>query len=278
MSKDRTYRVFAETVCRCEEEIDLARASLLIAQGEYPQLVIEDYLDRLDQMAAEVNIRITGKRRPMEIIQSINRYLFDECGFYGNAQNYYDPKNSFLNDVLERKTGIPITLSTVYMEIGKRIGFPIKGVGMPGHFIVKYEDETGAILIDPFHKGAILLEEDCQNRLDEIYKGVVRFHPGLLPTFTKRQIIARMLANLKGIYLNTGDFNRAISVIDRILIVNPDTASEYRDRGLLHLNQGREAKALMDFERYLKLAPGAEDFEAISKRVIALKRKQAMLN
>src|SRR5437899_3280203 len=186
---------------RPEHDVDLAEASLLIAGEEYPDLDPVRYLARLDELGSALRHEAGGARGE-DAVAALNRLLFQVEGFRGNTEDYYDPRNSFLNDVLDRRTGIPITLSLIYMEVGKRLGLSLEGVGMPGHFLVKCLPEGLEIFIDPFHQGEILLEEGCKKRLMEIYGNDFQFKRSFLDSVGKRQILSRMLTNLKGIYLN----------------------------------------------------------------------------
>jgi regulator of sirC expression with transglutaminase-like and TPR domain len=211
---DLAKRLLAE-INQAETAIDLGRAALVVAQTAYPDLDIDVQLRLLDHMAAEVASRLPAARYPLRIIQTINDYLFEELGFRGNTQNYYDPRNSFLNDVLSRRTGIPITLAVVYLEIARRIDFPMIGIGMPGHFIVQPDFEESDIFVDAFNGGEILFAEDCRQKLRQIYQQEIPvLSPELLPPVTKKQILARMLNNLRGIYLDQRDMGRALVVQD----------------------------------------------------------------
>lgn len=271
------HRTFAEAVCGPDEEIDLGRAALAIAQGEYPELEIEAYLARIDRLASAVKGRCGGDDDPIHLLAAINYILFIREGFCGSRWDYYDPKNSFLNDVIERKRGIPISLSVLYIEVARRIGLNLDGVGFPGHFLVKYAGSEGEIVIDPFDRGEVRSEEELQGILDRIHGGKVGFLPEHLAPASKRQILKRMLNNLKAIYLQCGDLKRGLSVVERLVILDPDSAQEIRDRGLFYLQLERPAEALEDLETYLKLASGAEDAEAIRERVASLKRRRAQL-
>ncbi len=270
-NQSEARRLFAEMVSRKEEDIELAKAALLFAKEQYPDLDIEKYLRKIDLMAEQLKRRAGHNTDPYYLISEINRYLFNEEGFRGNEHDYYDPRNSFLNDVLDRKTGIPITLSVLYMEIGNRIGLPILGVGFPGHFVVKYSGVESKFLIDPFNKGRILLEKDCQEMLNRVYGGGIKLPSDFLRTATKKQILDRMLHNLKGIYLGSKDYCKALSFVDMILLIDPDVMPELRDRGLLYYNLECFAQALSDLETYLRYAPKAEDAEAIRSHIPALK-------
>ena len=251
-------RLFGEMVSRREEEIELAKAALLFAKEEYPDLDIDVYLRKLDLMAEEIKSRVGHNTSPYFLITEINNYLFKEEGFRGNENDYYDPKNSFLNDMLDRKTGIPITLSVLYMEIANRLGLPLLGVGFPGHFVVKYSGLGEEILIDPFNKGRILSFKDCKEIIDRIYGSRMQFQSEFLQPVTKKQILSRMLHNLKGIYLNSKNYIKALSVVDMILLVDTLAMDELRDRGLLYYNLECFSQALFDLETYLKYSPQAQ--------------------
>lgn len=271
------HRSFVEAV-RCPEgEIDLGRAALAIAQGEYPELKIEPYLARIDRLAAAAQARSGGDPDPIRLLASINYVLFIQEGFCGSRWDYYDPKNSFINDVIERKRGIPISLSVLYMEVARRIGLDLEGVGFPGHFLVKYAGGEGEIVIDPFDKGEVRSDEELQELLDRIYCGKTALRPEHLAPSPKRQIIKRMLNNLKAIYLYCGDVRRGLSVVERLVILEPGSPQEVRDRGLFYLQMERHTEALEDLENYLKVAGGAEDAEAIRARVASLKKRLAQL-
>jgi regulator of sirC expression with transglutaminase-like and TPR domain len=203
-----------------DRDINLARAALYIAQTTYPDLDIDSQLQLLDEMAEEVAKRLPQSRYPLMVIRTINNYLYEELGFTGNHSNYYDPRNSFLNDVLTRRTGIPITLALVYLEIAQRINFPMMAIGMPGHFMIRPDFEDSEIFIDTFHNGDILFAEDCRQKLMNIYQQEIPYlTPSLVPTVTKPQFIARMLNNLQVIYLDRGDMTNAMIIKDLLSIV-----------------------------------------------------------
>jgi regulator of sirC expression with transglutaminase-like and TPR domain len=269
---------FAQLIQQPEAAIDLAEAALLIAKEEYPDLDVAIYLARLDAMGAEVERLADGSLDPHRLIAAMNAHLFQRLGFHGNAEDYYDPRNSFLNEVLDRRTGIPITLSTVYLEVGRRIGLPLHGVGMPGHFLVKHVGRDEEIVIDPFDGGGILSDADCQRRLDRVYSGKLGFERSMLAAVGTRQILTRTLTNLKAIYFNQQEYSKALSIIERLLILHPQAACEIRDRGLLSCQLKRYAEASADLERYLRLAPKAEDSETIREHLRTLRQRVVALN
>lgn len=260
-----------------DEDIDLARAALLLARREYPSLAVEPYVERLDAIAAAVRARLAGDASPQRAIEELNRQLFEVEGFRGNEREYYDPRNSYLNEVLERKLGIPITLSVAYMEVARRVGLPTVGVGLPGHFLVRAHTPEGDVLLDPFHGGKALTEADCQERLDRVYGGLVRLEPPMLQPVSKRMILVRILNNLKTIYLTLGEFDRAYDVVQEILVLEPSSLPDLRDRGLLHYRQNRWPDALSDLRKYLMLAHDADDREQVKQAVRAIESIQAMI-
>ncbi len=263
---------------RPEEEIDLATAALLIAREEYQRLQIPLYLNRLDRMAEEIAADLGAKREPHQVIQHLNFYLFVQQGFQGNREEYYDPRNSFLNEVLDRKTGIPITLSLLYMELGKRLGVSIAGIGLPGHFIVGYQTGTAMLLIDPFHRGKILEEKDCAALLTEIYGQRIPFQKSFLTPVTPKQFLTRMLNNLKSIYIHLQELGKAITTVEYLLMVNPHAYEELRDRGMLHYQMKAYPEALSDLVSYLNSLPEARDASLVQRNITALKQLIGMLN
>jgi regulator of sirC expression with transglutaminase-like and TPR domain len=267
---------FSRLVSGPDASVDLAEASLLIASGEYPDLDVPRYLERLDEMGREVRGRLPRGSGPA--LDCLNAYLFGEEGFRGNVEDYYDPRNSFLNDVMDRRTGIPITLSTVYIEVARRAGLGVFGVGLPGHFLVGALAAGRPILVDPFHGGALLSEADCQKRLDRVYEGRVRLEREMLAPCPRKGILARMLRNLKVIYVKVDDYPRALRTIDLLLRLDPRSAEDLRDRGLLHAAYGCYGLAAADLEACLALAPGAPEALALRAKVLEMRSKAARLN
>jgi regulator of sirC expression with transglutaminase-like and TPR domain len=206
---------FLMEVSQPDEAINLAKAALHISQIEYPDLDLDRYLQILAEMAGEIATRLPESRYPLKVVQIINQYLFVELGFHGNHADYYNPHNSFLGDVIDRRTGIPITLSLIYLEVAKRVNFPMVGIGMPGHFIIRPNFEDAGIFVDPFEYGEILFVEDCRQKLMNLYQRDIPFlPPEVLQPVTNRQFLLRILNNLQAIYLNQPDFNRALIIKD----------------------------------------------------------------
>ena len=270
---DDAKNAFAEMVGRQEEEIDLTKAALLIARSEYPDLDINRYLSMLRNMAEAIFSGLEAPRNTLAMVQAINRYLYDEEGFTGNEADYYDPRNSFLNDVLDRKNGIPITLSIVYMEMGRLIGCPISGVGFPQHFLVKYEAPGEEIIIDPFNKGLILTREDCENRIRLAFGRRMELREHYLASITKKQILRRVLTNLKAIHLSNSNHAKALTIIGMLLDISPWDMDEIRDRGKVYHHLEEYDEALADLETYLRFNADAHDAEQIERNVELLRQQ-----
>jgi regulator of sirC expression with transglutaminase-like and TPR domain len=272
------YREFRQAVDRGEERIDLGRAALTIALTDYPELDIAAYLARLDQLAVEVTNRCDTGGNADEWLAALNDVLFNRHGFRGNQNDYYDPKNSFLNEVIERKQGIPITLSVLYMEVAQRIGIALDGVGFPGHFLVKHAHAGGEILIDPFHHGEMKSRDDLRRILDGVYGGTVALRGEFFKTAGKKDILKRMLGNLKAIYLKSNNLVKLLAVLDHTIILEPSAAEEFRDRGMVYLRLELFPQARADFESYLRLAPQAKDAAAIRAQLVSLAKQVTVIH
>jgi regulator of sirC expression with transglutaminase-like and TPR domain len=276
--------------------VDLAAAALVVARLEYPRVDADAYLARLDAMGEtagreiERHVEQTGDDTLLCRIHRFNQYLFTDEHFVGNRDRYEDPRNSCLNEVLDRRTGIPITLSLVYMEIGRRAGLHIEGVNFPGHFLVRVPDKTGSgrasrLIIDPFHGGALLSEQDCRRLLQKHVGTEVAFSKSLLGPATRAQIIVRMLLNLKRLYVHMRSFPQARDATELLLAVTPSALSELRDRGLLAFHLNDMTTALRDLQTYLKLSgvgevdkETREERQQIWEHVKTLRRRIAGLN
>ena len=280
MPRTLAIELFKEMVSRPEDRIDLGLAALLIALDEYPNLNVRQYLKEIDQLAAKIQsqMEFSAGARPIDAIEKINQTMFEREGFRGNSEDYYDPRNSFLNEVIDRKTGIPITLSLLYMEVGKRVGLPFQGVGMPGHFIVKCLHQSLEIFVDPFNQGEILLEGGCKKKLRQIYGEDFQFDESYLNPVTKRQILSRILNNLKQIYFHLEDFSKTLGVIEKILLITPDAPGEVRDRGTVQYKLGNYSRALKDWTHYLELQPLAADAQEIKNHLATTGRMLAFRN
>jgi regulator of sirC expression with transglutaminase-like and TPR domain len=261
-----------------DEKIDLLRAALVIARSEYPKLDIEAYAARLEQMARRAAVLVPD-RHSRSALAAVNRVLFEELNLRGNRADYYDPRNSFLNDVLDRGLGIPITLAIVYMEVAGRVGVSLSGVGMPGHFLLKHDGDNGReTLIDCFNRGDFLNRQDCQDRLDEIYSGEMTLRPEFLHPISRRQILMRMLNNLKTVYVSTRNFRKALPIADLILVLYPRSSEDVKQRALLRYSLGLHGSAAEDLDQYLKLSPNASDAEEIRQMALSIRRMLALMN
>lgn len=243
---------------------DLASAALAIARVEYPALETERYLDRLDEMGERAAQRLGGSvKTSSESIKAFNEYLYDEEGFAGNRDRYDDPRNSFLNEVLDRRTGIPISLAVVYLELARRAGLGITGINFPGHFLLRAPGVIAGddLIIDPFHGGALLSEFDCRQLLRNHAGDEAAFDCSLLAPATRHEIVVRMLVNLKRLYVRMRSFPQARFVSTLLLTADPSAVHELRDRGLLAYHLEDFSSALRDLEEYLRLSPGEAQAE-----------------
>jgi regulator of sirC expression with transglutaminase-like and TPR domain len=260
------------------EPIPLARGALLIAQEEYPELEIDKYLDKLAALAREAEMVVNVGNDTIEKIQLLSHFLFEQKGFEGNREEYADPRNSFLNDVIDRRRGIPITLSVLYLEIGRQLGLNLYGVGFPTHFLVKAVDERGELIIDPFYDGTILTLEEIRARLTQVYGQPVDVSPAHLKPVGTRHILVRMLRNLKAVYLKNSDSTRALSALDRILLLDPRSLEELMERGALYEGLECFKAALDDFQSFLSQAPEHTASETAREAVMRLSRQVDRIN
>jgi regulator of sirC expression with transglutaminase-like and TPR domain len=260
-------------------EIPLDEAALAIAAEEYPALDTKKALAQLDALAAEVGARVGDLRPPLRVLQAM-RALLQERGFQGNEKEYYDPRNSFLNEVLERKLGIPITLSILTIEVARRLGVYLQGVGFPGHFLVKCAVQPGLpseIFVDAFNGWELLSSEECTARFRAVLHGRP-FDKSLLDPVDSRHILTRLLHNLKRIYVERGDDVRTLWVVDRLLQITPGDLEELRDRGLVSARLGGTAAAARDLEAYLRGNPRASDVEEVRELLKELGGRPSLLN
>ena len=248
-------------------------AALDIARLHYPDLDPQPTLDQLNQLASSLGDRIRNFNDGREFVEKAQQFLFEELGFRGNAENFYDPLNSCLNQVLERRVGIPITLSVMYMEIARRLHMPVYGIGLPGHFLLQFDDGRFSTYIDPFNRGVPLTARDCYTLANAPVPD-----PALLRRVTKKQIAMRMLQNLHRVYVDQRDFERAFTVLDLLLSAAPENAAWYRARGALHIERKRYQAAKKDFEKYLDMEPDALDRPDIEKQLGAIRSWLAVVN
>ncbi len=277
---------FAELMARDEAQIDLARACLLISQDAYPGLDVEGYLGEIERLAARLKGRLPQARGAEQRVVALNQFLFDELGYCGNADNYYDPRNSYLNEVLDRRTGIPLTLSVLYLEVGRRVGLSLEGVSFPGHFLVRLPLRSAMLVLDPFSGGEPQSEADLRARLRRVIPagatGPVPLEELPLDQFLepagKRQILARLLRNLKGIYREADKPERLLEVLNRMLVVAPEAHAELRERGLVYQRLECYRAALKDLSDYAALEPDAPDSEDVRAKLLELSALCARLN
>lgn len=276
-----------ESMLRKEDsDIDLARACLMIAQDAYPALDIERYVAAIDGLALRLHSRLPPAGGDEEKVIALNQFLFEDLGYWGNTDDYYDPRNSYLNEVIDRKTGIPITLAILYMELGGRVGLALEGVSFPGHFLVRLPLRRGTLMLDPFSGGAPVSEAELRQRLKRVIpEGAA---PGVsvaelpleqfLEPASRRQILGRLLRNLKGIYREAEKPERMLEVLNRMLVVFPGAAGELRERGFVYQRLECWRPALQDLTDYLACDPDAADLDEVRGAVLELSARCARLN
>lgn len=270
MQIEQQWQSFYDQINQPDQNIDLAVAALAYAKTQYPDLEIEKYINILDSWSQEIKQQLPDERYPLKVINIINQYLFEHLQFRGNSEDYYDPSNSYLNEVIERKTGIPISLAVIYLTIARNLDFTMVGIGMPGHFLIRPDFEAAGIFVDVFNRGEILFPQDCEARLNQIYQQQVTLEPRFLAPISHRQILARMLTNLKLIYFNNQQLQLALSMTNGILLLFPDHPLERRFRGLLAYRLQQTELAVKDLKFYLTAMPNAEDADVIQKLIVQL--------
>jgi regulator of sirC expression with transglutaminase-like and TPR domain len=261
------------------EPVNLARAALSFSQEiSYPGLDIAAYLAQLDRLAEQFHQAYPQQMSPLRKAESLADYLFQELGFEGNTQDYDDPRNSYLNDVLERHLGIPISLSVLFLAVAERLGLPAEGVGLPGHFIVGIPGPDGVLYLDPFNHGQALTIIDCA-RLVELSTGYSgQFQNAWLQPFSPRAILARMLYNLRNTYIQQNKWRMALPVVEHLLLLQPDQPDHLRDLGTIYRQTGALRKAIACYQRYLAMAPEAADTELVKRNLQETARMLANLN
>jgi len=277
---------FAQLLGGDDSRIDLARACLMIAQDAYPGLDVDRYLGEIERMAIRLRARMPQANAAEEKVMALNQFLFDDLGYWGNTDDYYDPRNSYLNEVIDRKTGTPISLSILYMELGRRIGLPLEGVSFPGHFLVRLRLRGGTLVLDPFAGGTPQSEAELRERLQRVIPegaagGVAPVELPLdqfLEPASNRQILARVLRNLKGIYREKDKPERMLEVLNRMLVVAPDASSELRDRGYVYQRLECWRPALKDLSDYVEREPEAPDLYDVRVKLMELSALCARLN
>jgi regulator of sirC expression with transglutaminase-like and TPR domain len=277
---------FARLIGRDDARIDLARACLMIAQDAYPELDVDRYVGEIEGMAIRLRGRMPQNCGAEERVVALNQFLYEDLGYWGNTDDYNDPRNSYLNEVIERKTGNPVTMSILYMELGRRVGLPLEGVSFPGHFLVRLKLRGGMLVLDPFSGGAPQSEDELRNRVKRVIPdGVADDLPAaelpldqFLEPATNRQILSRVLRNLKGIYRDADKPERMLDVLNRMLLVTPDASAELRDRGYVYQRLECYRAAFKDLTDYAEREPDAPDLDEVRSRLMELSALCARLN
>jgi regulator of sirC expression with transglutaminase-like and TPR domain len=277
---------FAKLLAQDDARIDLAHACLLIAQDAYPELAVERYLGDIERMAMRLRGQMPQTYGAEERVAALNEFLYEDLGYRGNTEEYYDPRNSYLNEVMDRRTGIPITLGVLYMVVGRRIGLPLEGVSFPGHFLVRLRLRAGVLVLDPFAGGMPQSEAELRERLERVIPAEatddvpVRDLPleQFLEPATNRQILARMLRNLKAIYRETDKPQQLLDVLNRMLMVTPDASTELRERGIVYQRLECYRAALKDLTDYMSREPDAPDLDEVRARLMEVSALCARLN
>ena len=261
-----------------DRQINLVEGALLIARAAYPRLEEHQYMDRLDQIASRVKQGMAAEINPAEKIMRINHVLSEEEKFQGNRDNYYDPDNSFLNRVFDRKTGIPITLSVIYIEVARRLGMDIRGIGLPGHFLAGVYHETGNFFIDPFYRGEIRTLDECLEIVRTNTNGINPSDHRWLQPIGKKELLVRMLRNLKMIYARQANDTMLFRMIHWILTLEPHAPAELGERAMLYESMGIPSRAAKDWEQYLDIVGDHENAPGVRARIEALKKQPSRIH
>ncbi|HTK08682.1 MAG TPA: transglutaminase-like domain-containing protein [Ktedonobacteraceae bacterium] len=288
-AQERTYRAFEALITGNENSIDLAEAALLIASIEYPDLDRTFYLRQLDELARQVRAvldlpypetlpQLPEEIDPLRVLEAMNRVIFEKEQFHGNRQDYSSPDNSFFNKVLENRAGIPITLSLLYIEVGRRVGVTIEGIGLPWHFVVRYCLPQEIIYIDVFNQGHFMDERACRDMIRNMAQTRIRMHAEWFEPVKPRHFLFRILNNLKHIYVQNEDHQRALAICELMVTLMPNHGAERRNRGIIHLHLKHYARALHDFMAYIELSPDASDREEILEYIKTVRQTLSLLN
>ena len=261
---------FAELVNRPDESIELARAALLVAAESDPLLDVDEHMATLDAWAEALGDGLAADADGLQRLARLRTFMFEELGFRGDVHDYYSPANSLLNAVMSRRVGIPLTLGILFMELGWRIGMKFEGVGFPGHFLVRLAGESADLLLDPFDLGSPVQEEDCRRMIATSSQGALQFEPGMVRSVTRRDMVARLLLNLKVACLRDSDPQGALGAIDKLLLMIPDSPPDLRDRGLLLYQLDRYRPSLEALREYLRVRPDAMDRDMVEKHIATL--------
>ncbi|HTI15463.1 MAG TPA: transglutaminase-like domain-containing protein [Dictyobacter sp.] len=284
---ERIYHAFAALLDADDEAIDLTHAALLMASIEYPDVDFAPTLAYLDLLAQRTRAILSPSteqttaiepQAPFAVVEALNTVLFEEEQFHGNQEDYYNLNNSFLNKVIELRTGIPITLSLLYMEVARRVGVHIDGIGAPYHFLVRYQGQEGIIYIDPFLQGMIMSEESCRERLRKLTQYQSEFQEKWLQPVSHRYLLLRILNNLKRIYINDDQFQSALAICNLILLIAPHEDHARRERGYIHIQLKHYSRALRDLTTYLDAHPDTDDRYELRNQIKSLRNIIALLN
>ena len=268
---------FARLADAPDHALDLGEAALWIGAEEDGPVDVDGYLARLDDLADALRPRIAACEGPRDRLDLLLAYVFHDLGFHGNESDYYDPRNSYFHQVLDRRCGLPISLALLLIELARRVGLRVAGVGFPAHFLA-VDLDLPQLFIDPFHGGRLLTEYECRVMLRQKTQGRVEFDRNQLRPVGGRQLLVRMLNNLKSVHLSRGDLERALAASDRILLLSPGSAEEYRDRGLCQLQRRAYRAAVEDLNHYLSLAPMADDRQLVAARAAEARNKARLAN
>ncbi|MFT5441445.1 MAG: regulator of sirC expression with transglutaminase-like and TPR domain [Myxococcota bacterium] len=267
---------FVEAIAGEDSNVDLAEACLWISAEANPALDVVIYRDKIRTLAGALSAEVSPTGSVVEKVRQVNRHLFVAHNYHGNRDDYYDPRNSYLDCVLDRRTGIPITLSVLWMTVAEKVGLDVYGVGFPGHFLVGVRDEP-TLYVDAF-SGEAISEQGCRDRLFEMGAGKVVFQPSMLAATSKREILLRVLRNLKQIHIQASDYAEAIACIDRILLLAPEFATELRDRGILYRSLECWSSARQDLETFIAMAPNGPEVESVRHILEELKVRTAHIH
>jgi regulator of sirC expression with transglutaminase-like and TPR domain len=270
---------FEAEVRRAGDKLSPVRAGLLLAREcAYPDLRPSDYLIRLEDLAAEAKPFLEICHTPDAKGMALAEFLFQTAGFRGNTDDYSDPRNSYLNQVLDRRLGLPIRLSVIFLELAEQLGLPARGVGMPGHFIVSVFGDDGPCYLDPFNAGRHLTVDECAVLAQGALGREAGFDPTWLSPTPRRDIVARMLNNLRGFYVSVEDWPMAIRIVERLVVLQPAAIVHVRDLGVLYYRNGAVGRASELLNEYLRRSPGAPDAEAVRNGRDRLREELARLN
>jgi regulator of sirC expression with transglutaminase-like and TPR domain len=237
---------------------------------EHPDLDIEQYIQKISQMGRTLKELTSDVKNPTYLVSILNEFLFDNLGFIGEMDDYYNPKNNFLNEVIDKKSGLPITLSILYVEIAKFIGLDLKIIGFPSHVLVKYNEE---MILDPFNDGRLLDIDDLQEILDRNFDGSLEFEPEFLDEIKPEQVLVRLARNLKNSYFQSYANEKALKCVNMTLSIEPESPEDIRDKGVLEEKLLNHDTALKYLNQYLEINPNAEDVDFVLELIRSVKTK-----